>query len=68
MNRLDPSPETHFVYFFPNNSAPLIYVLPDVPSFELIYWLITGLLCMHVDALLVFSVAAWRAEDRADTD
>lgn len=68
MNRLDPSSETYFVYFFPNNSAPLIYVLSDVPSFELIYWLITGLLCMHVDALLVFSVAAWRAEDRADTD
>lgn len=43
-------------------------VCADVPSFELIYWLIMGLLCMHAGALFVFSGVLRRAERRTDTD
>lgn len=57
----------YFVYFS-NNSFLLIYVHSDVPSFELIYWLIMELFCMHVNALFVFSAVVWRAKDRVDTD
>lgn len=53
---------------FSNNSPLLIYVYSDVPLFELIYWLIMELFCMHVEALFVFSGVLWRAEHRTDTD
>lgn len=49
---------------FTNNCPLLICVHSDVPLFELIYWLILELLCMHVEAWFVFSGVVWRAEHR----